>query len=244
MKLAIMQPYLFPYVGYFQLMAYADRWVVFDDVQFINKGWVNRNRILHPDVSKGWQFITLPLDKRRRFDGIGDVRIKADGQWQGQILGKLSAYRRKAPHYDATLAFVRECLDTDETNLSRFVVRCLRLTARRLGITTPIDVQSQLQLTLRPVEHAGQWALRISEALGASEYINPHGGTDIFDPKEFEQAGIALRFLRPRLSPYVQRRGHFVPGLSILDVMMWNSLEAIAEQLAGDYDVLEPSMAG
>lgn len=239
MKLAVMQPYFFPYIGYFQLMAYADRWVVFDDVQFIDKGWVNRNRILHPDPAKQWQFITLPLDGRSRNDRICDLNIKADGKWRAQTLGKLTSYRRKAPHYDATIEFVRECFDTDETNLSRFLVRTLRLTAARLGISTPIDVQTELSLSLGPVRHAGQWALRISEALGGTQYVNPHGGSEIFEEDEFSGAGIELRFLRPRLSPYVQRRGGWVPGLSIVDVMMWNSPQAIADHLASDYDVLD-----
>lgn len=233
-----MQPYFFPYIGYFQLMAAVDRWVVFDDIQFVEKGWINRNRVLHPEPAKVWQFITLPLDKRGRFDKIRDISIKADAKWREQILGKLTLYKRKAPHYKQTVDFVSSCLDTDECNLSRFITRSLRMTSDFLGIDTPIEVQSEMDLSLDDVEHAGQWALRISEALGASEYINPYGGMEIFKEPEFRAAGIKLTFLRPELERYVQRRDGFVPGLSIIDVLMWNDRETVREMLGRGYELL------
>ena len=241
MKLAIMQPYFFPYIGYFQLMNLVDTWVIFDDVQFIDKGWINRNRILHPDVKKEWQYITVPLKNRGQFDKICGISINTDGKWQDQILGKLTSYKKKAPYYEQTISFVRECLQTNETNLSQFLIGTLRKTADALQIDTTIIVQSETKLDLRAIEHPGQWALRISELMGASEYINPHGGAKIFDEDEFERAGIKLRFIMPELEKYVQRRGVFVPGLSIIDVMMWNSFENIHKFLVSGFRVLEKS---
>jgi hypothetical protein len=231
MKLGIMQPYFFPYIGYFQLMAAVDRWICFDEIQFIDKGWINRNRILHPDIKKEWQFITLPLEKRGRFDKICEISIKSDAKWREQILGKLSSYKRKAPNYKSTIDFVTSCFDTDETNLARFLTRTLRMTADYLGIETPIEVQSQMHLLLDDVEHSGQWALRISEALGATEYINPYSGSEIFKEAEFDASGIKLTFMKPYLERYIQRRDGFVEGLSIIDVMMWNEPEDISKML-------------
>ena len=93
MKLGIMQPYFFPYIGYFQLMKHVDQWVVFDDIQFIDKGWINRNRILHPDTKKQWLYITLPLHKRKQFDKICNIHIKSEINWKEEILGRLTAYK-------------------------------------------------------------------------------------------------------------------------------------------------------
>ena len=245
--IGIMQPYLFPYIGYFQLMNAVDRWIVFDEVQFIDKGWINRNRILHPDVAKEWQYITVPLANRGQFDKICDISINSDINWRSQILGKLTHYKKKAPFYEETTTFVRDCFDTDETNISRFVTRVLKKTAEYMCIDTPIDVQSDLKLSIGGIEHPGQWALKISEALGASKYINPLGGLEIFRPDEFAASGIELSFLRADLKPYPQKRNGFVPELSIIDVMMWNSVANIRKMLEGDHMLLcpkEPAVNG
>lgn len=234
MKLGIMQPYFFPYIGYFQLINAVDRWIAFDDIQFIDKGWVNRNRVLHPDPAKEWQYITLPLDKRGQFDKICDIRIKSSVDWRSQILGKLTSYRKKAPYYNQTIELIRDCFDVDETNLSRLVIRSLKMTSQHLGIQTSIEVQSEIDLQLPIIEHPGQWALKISEAVGGSEYINPFGGAEIFRQEEFDSAGVKLSFLQPNLLPYSQRRDGFVAGLSIIDVMMFNAPSAVRE-LLGEY---------
>ena len=232
MKLGIMQPYFFPYIGYFQLMSAVDQWVVFDDIQFIDKGWVNRNRILHPDPEKEWQFITLPLDKRGQFDKICDIAIKEDINWRAQIMGKLTSYKKKAPYYKSTIDFIENCFNTDETNLAKFVIRILRMTAEHIGIDTPIMVQSEMNLQLGEIEHPGQWALRISEELGATEYINPYGGIDIFREAEFQKVGISLLFFKSLNIAYSQKRKEgFVPGLSIIDILMFNDHERCLSML-------------
>ena len=227
LSLGIMQPYFFPYIGYFQLLNTVDHWIAFDDIQFIDKGWINRNRVLHPDIAKEWQYITLPLSRRGQFDKIRDIELDMRSDWRAQILGKLTSYKKKAPYYLQTIEFLERTLNSTETNLSKFVVKTLKTTANYLGIRTPISVQSDLNLELGDITHSGQWALEISKNLGASEYINPKRGADIFKKEEFEQAGIKLSFLEPGLESYSQRRRGFVSGLSIIDVMMWNSRDDI-----------------
>jgi len=239
-SIGIMQPYLFPYIGYFQLMNAVDRWIIFDEAQFIDKGWINRNRILHPEVCKEWQYITIPLESRGQFDKICDISIKIDIDWRSQILGKLTHYKKKAPFYKETVAFVRDCFDTDETNISRLVAEILKKTAEYMCIDTQIEVQSDLKLSIGGIEHPGDWALKISEALGASKYINPFGGLEIFRPDNFSASGIELSFLKPNLKPYPQKRNEFVPALSIIDVMMWNSIANIRKILTDDYILLCP----
>lgn len=238
-----MQPYFFPYLGYFQLLQAVDRWVVFDDIQYVNRGWINRNRVLHPNPEKEWQYVTVPLHKLGRFDRICDVAIKQELKWQDELLGKLTAYRKRAPFYDQTMEFVSSCLLIKESNLSKFVVHTLKETASYLGIDTPITVQSELVLDLHDIEHAGQWALRIAEELGASEYVNPLGGVAVFRDHEFSQAGIDLNFLRPCLADYSQRREKFLPGLSIIDVLMWNDRAEVRDMLHSGVRILNAEEA-
>ena len=227
LSLGIMQPYFFPYIGYFQLLNTVDHWIAFDDIQFIDKGWINRNRVLHPDIAKEWQYITLPLSKRGQFDKIRDIEIDTRRDWRAQILGKLTSYKKKAPYYLQTIKFLERTLSSTETNLSNFVIKTLKTTADYIGIHTPISVQSEMDLKLGEIAHPGQWALEISKSLGATEYVNPLGGAGIFQEREFVQAGISLSFLEPVIENYSQKRERFVPGLSIIDVMMWNSKDAI-----------------
>ena len=245
MKVGVMQPYLFPYVGYFQLINHVDRWVVFDDAQFISKGWINRNRILHPEVNKEWQYITVPLKKHSRKSRIMDVEVNDDVRWKEELLGKLTFYKKKAPFYSETRNFIENCLNQSGSALSDWVVSTLNDTCDYLDIPFDCSIFSEMQLNTDGVEHAGQWALEIADRLGADEYVNPHGGYEIFHEDEFSGRDIKLRFLKSKLTPYIQRRGGFVPGLSIVDVMMWNDKDNIREML-NDYEIKSYSelMAG
>ncbi|VVE31964.1 hypothetical protein PMO31116_03660 [Pandoraea morbifera] len=237
MKVGIMQPYFLPYIGYLQLMNLVDKWVIFDDIQFIDKGWVNRNRILHPDEEKEWQFITLPLSKRGQFDKISALRVDHTAKWREQILGKLTMYKKKAPFYKDAVAFVNQCFSATHDDLSAFLEHTLRTTARTFDMRCEFLTQSRAGFDTSQVETPGQWALEISKQLGADEYINPHGGVEIFDEAEYAANGVKLTFLKPTLTPYKQRREGFVPGLSIVDVMMWNSIDDIKAMLENDFSL-------
>jgi len=226
-----MQPYAFPYIGYFQLIAHVDSWVVFDDTQYINKGWVNRNRILHPDVAKEWQYITIPVRKHDKDQKLLNIEINEDISWRESILGKLTHYKRKAPFYPVAVDFVKECLSFSTTNLSAWNVNSLNIACDRIGIPFTHQFFSELNIDVSRVSHAGQWALEIADALNAKVYVNPPGGHTIFDDSEFKGRGIELQFLRSALPEYSQRRGAFVPGLSIVDAMMWNEADMLRDML-------------
>jgi hypothetical protein len=243
MKIAIMQPYFFPYLGYFQLINAVDQWIAFDNIQFIDKGWINRNRILHPNHSKEWQFITIPLSKRGQFDKICDISIKSDIDWKSEILGKLTVYKNfKAPYYNEVVGLVEKVFETKEENLSKFIVRSLRLICDYLDIKTKIQIQSEMSLDLPITKHPGQWALNISEKLGASEYINPMGGYNIFDEKEFMKKKIKLTFLKPNLSHYKQSWfKDFKAGLSILDLLMFIDVDYLSDMINNDYKFFKRS---
>lgn len=240
MKIGIMQPYFFPYIGYFQLIKSTDCWVVFDTPQYISKGWINRNRILHPDQLKEWQYITVPTQKHKLNEKINQVIINENIRWRERIMGQLTSYKKKAPYYSDVMDLIAEVLAYKTKKMSSFLINSLDQTCQFLGLNLNYTVLSEMELNIVNVEHPGQWALRISSSLRADEYINPPSGYTIFDHSEFIENDIKLSFLKPSLSTYVQRRGGFIPALSIIDVMMWNDVPAIQEML-NDYEILSQS---
>jgi len=229
MKLGIMQPYFFPYIGYFDLINYSDRWIVFDTVQYIRHGWVNRNRILHPE--QGWQYIVAPLKKHSRNTVIKDIEIGDVHMWHQRILGQNQHYKKKAPYFHETYRLVEECLAIEEHSISRLNVAILEKVCLHLGIQFEYEYFSEMQLELEYVKEPGDWALRISEKIGAEEYVNPPGAAEMFDLSKFEASDIKLT-IRERLPfEYACSGYEFVSGLSIIDVLMWNQPNKVKEYL-------------
>ena len=229
MKLAIMQPYFFPYLGYFELIHRTDRWVVFDTAQYIRHGWVNRNRILHP--STGWQYVIAPLQQHHREAPISDVKVHEGRSWRDRLCGQLVHYKKKAPYYAAAMGLVEDCLDNTELSLARLNVTILDKVCRYLQIPFRYEYFSEMKLDLGPVGGPGDWALRISEALGASEYVNPPGGEALFDKAKFAAVGIELTFQEFENMTYQCNGYVFEPALSIIDVLMWNSAATVVRHL-------------
>lgn len=229
MKLAIMQPYFFPYIGYFSLMDYADEFILFDIAQYDRKGWMNRNRVLKPEGD--WQYIRAGIVKPPFRACIKDVQVEQGDEWKKGVLRQLEHYKVKAPYYQDVVEMVDRLLACSAETLVELNQVTLEGVRDLLAIHCPIRICSSLSLDLGEIAHAGQWALRISEAYGADEYINPVGGKSIFKPEEFEAANIRLSFLQKELRSYPQGGSVFEPGLSIIDVLMFNSVEAVREQL-------------
>lgn len=224
-----MQPYFFPYLGYFELIFRTNRWVAFDTAQYIRHGWVNRNRILHPN--KGWQYIIAPVKKQPREVAINEVETTDTMEWRQKILGQLMHYKKHAPHYAQVIGLVEDCLSTDSNSLARLNVRILEKVCHHLEIPWNASLFSEMDLRIGPVAGPGDWALRISEALGANSYINPPGGADLFDPARFKELGINLTIQEPFEFAYQVKGYTFEPGLSVIDVLMWVSPEEVRQHL-------------
>lgn len=217
MRLAIMQPYLFPYVGYFHLIHAVDRFVVYDDVNFIKQGWINRNRIL---LNNEPHLFTMPLIGAGSFTPINEVELGAGYvAWRSKFLKTLTQGYRKAPYFESAMQVVERVLHPDRKNLSELLVASLRAVTDHVGISTEF-VSTSANYDNKHL--AGQErVLDICRKEGASDYVNPIGGVDLYSKTAFADQGVRLWFVRSRLNAYPQFGANFHPGLSILDAMMF-----------------------
>jgi WbqC-like protein len=228
MKLGIMQPYFFPYLGHFALIAATDKWVVFDVTQYTRKSWVNRNRILNP--AGGWQYVSMPLVNSSIRISIAEAAIANPPELQKYMLGKLSHYARRAPYYGGVCDIIRAAFaDLLDSSLVSLNVSGLRTVCGYLGLPFRYQICSRLALDFPQGLMPGQWALWIADQLAADTYINPVGGRELFDPIEFTRRGIDLQFLDFMPFIYDTPGYSFESGLSILDVLMWNSPAAVRQ---------------
>lgn len=215
MKLAIMQPYFVPYIGYFQLMAAVDRFVLFDDVSFINRGWINRNRIL---VGGREHLMTIPLRGASQNQLINQIALDDDLSWRAKLLKTIEQSYRKAPFYAETMPLVKDMLSCPETMLAPWLR--YSLTAVHAWLELPCQiVASSAQYENQDYKGARR-ILDICRQEQASVYVNAPGGKDLYAPADFAALGMQLRFLQPRVAEYDQGGPAFMPGLSIIDVLM------------------------
>lgn len=238
MRLGIMQPYFLPYLGYFSLIQATDHFVVFDPVQYIRHGWINRNRILKPGLAEP-QYIQLPLAKHSRQTLIRDIKLSQGQDWRSRIFAQIQHYKKKAPYFDQAKPILDTCLDLKTDSVVELNVHCLKTICNVLGMDFNYTMYNEIEPTIEPASHPGEWALHTCTALGASTYLNPIAGREIFLPKQFADRRIDLQFLTHPLAPYSQRNREFVPGLSILDVLMFNSLDETRRQI-NDYAISDP----
>lgn len=230
MKLGIMQPYFFPYLGHFALIAAVDEWVVFDVTQYTPKTWMNRNRILHPKES--WQYVTVPLSNSSIGIKIHEARVLNRADAKASLRGKLSAFRRQAPFFSSVDKLVSGAFDrTSSDSLCELNVNTLKSVCEYLDIPFSYRICSELDLDFPAEMSPGDWAPFICEKLGAAQYINPASGRALFDPARFERAGVALRFAEFDELRYAPLPFQYEPNLSIIDVLLWNAPEIVAETL-------------
>jgi hypothetical protein len=227
MRLALMQPYFLPYLGYFQLMSAVEEFVIYDDVQFIKNGWINRNRIL---VNGQPSYITLPVERGHLGDFVNQRGFVGYADARARILGQVDAAYRRAPFFKEVRTLLKSLLELEEENVAATVGRQLAELANYLGISANFRISSSLGKY--DGELAGQdRVIEVCRTLGATTYYNAIGGMELYDPSAFAKAGLELVFIRSRAGDYKQYADPFVPNLSILDVLMFNSLERVREML-------------
>ena len=227
MKLGIMQPYFFPYIGYFQLINAVDEFVIYDNIKYTKKGWINRNRIL---VNSKDSYISLPLRNDRDDLDVRD-RFLAD-TWtvdRNKMLNRLTESYRKAPFFDTVYPMVKKCILFEEKNLFLFIYNTLVEIKLYLEIKTKYTISSTIMIdhSLRSANKV----LAICKDRNASIYINPIGGIELYDKNVFKRQKIDLQFIKTDNSAYKQFDNEYIPFLSIIDVMMFNSKDEIKKML-------------
>ena len=244
MRVAIMQPYFFPYIGYWQLFFNCDKWVFFDSVQYNKRSWMNRNRVLHSDPDKEFQYINVPIRKHIKGTLIKDVIINHEEKWKEKLLGQLTVYKRlRAPHYQCVLELIENILEGDNKHFTSLSALIADGICEYLGEKVAYEFSSNIDIDTNMISEPDDWALCISETLGATEYINPYGGAEIFNIEKYINRGIDIKFLRPNLSEYKQSQRKFTPGLSLIDVLMFNSVDSTRELLKNDFRLLSKTEA-
>ncbi len=240
MTLAIMQPYLFPYIGYWQLIANSDQFIFFDVVQYNKRSWMNRNRIIHPDKQDDFQYITVPIKKHEKGTLIKDVYINNNENWKEKILGQLTVYKKlNAPYYDDVKKLIEKIFTGNhESFLNLSVVSMIQI-CEYLDIDFKYKIASDINFNKDIIKSSGDWALSISKELKATNYINPYGGYEIFDEEKYNVNGIDIKFLKSKLTPYKQSfRKNFMSELSIIDILMFNDKKIIYNLLNNDFKLL------
>ncbi|WP_088833322.1 WbqC family protein [Paenibacillus tyrfis] len=217
MKIAIMQPYLFPYIGYFQLIHAVSKFVIYDDVAFITRGWINRNYLL---INGEKKLFTLHLNGASSNKAINEVVILGN---QEKILKAVILAYSKAPYFKEVIPIIEEILLFPESNLSKYLANSITILSRLLGIQTEVLFSSNLS---KDNSLKGQdKIISICESLQATEYINAIGGQSLYNENDFRNHNIELRFLKSQPIVYKQFKNAFIPWLSIIDVLMFNSVE-------------------
>lgn len=228
MRVALMQPYFFPYLGYFQLIHAVDEFVIFDQAQYIRRGWINRNRILN--AQKESIYIHIPVEKAPRETKIKHILINHSSNWKENIFYQLHYYH-KAPNYAFVMDFLDECFDSGMTSISELNTILLKKVCELLAIDTKITVLSKEFPMITEATEADEWGIQVAKALKATTYINAIGGIDFYNEQKYCANNLAIQFIQPNLKSYKQYNHIFIPGLSIIDVLMFNDLNEIKMML-------------
>lgn len=223
MKTAIMQPYFLPYIGYYQLLSAVDVFVIYDNIKYTKKGWINRNRML-----RNGEELTFSLPLKKDSDTLDVVeRDLSDEFDRSKLLNQIKGVYRAAPQFKDTFPLLERIIRYGETNLFRYIQHSIVEMCAHIGIETEIVVSSTIM-----IDHglkSQDKVIALCTALGSDTYINPMGGLELYDRATFAARGIDLQFMRTKTFEYPQFGIGFVPNLSIIDVLMFNPLVAVRE---------------
>lgn len=231
MKVATMQPYFLPYIGYWQLIGAVDSFVVYDNIKYTKKGWINRNYYL---LNSKKALFSLPLRKDSDFLDVNQ-RYLAESFNREDLTNRFREAYRKAPEYSAFMPVLEEIIRCPSSNLFDYIRYSIEKVCSYLELKTPVIVSSSIDC-----DHSLKAAERVQaicKALGAETYINPPGGRELYSKADFERHGLNLNFLQPHLTEYAQLGDSFVPWLSILDVAMCNPAEQVRQQVLSGYSL-------
>jgi hypothetical protein len=232
MKLAIMQPYFLPYIGYFQLLASVDKFIIYDNIKYTKKGWINRNRMLLNGTDA---IFSLPLKKGS--DSLDVVERELAPEFnRRKLLNQFKGAYVRAPQFELTYPVMERIVQHDEVNLFRYIHHSIIRLCEHLGIKKEIRISSEIGIDH---ELKGQdKVLALCKAAGASTYINTIGGVELYAKDDFRTHGIDLQFIKARPFEYEQFVAPFVPWLSIVDLLMFNPLHVVRTYVNQGYELI------
>jgi hypothetical protein len=227
-----MQPYFFPYIGYFQLINLVDVFVVYDNIKYTKKGWINRNRLLQngKDV-----MFTLHLKNDSNSLDVCERELAPNFN-RNKLLNQIKGAYHRAPYFEQAFPLIECIVQYEDNNLFRFLHNSIIATCKHLDIDTEIRVSSAIA-----IDHSCKnqvKVLALCEALGASTYVNAIGGMELYSMTPFFDRGIELKFIKSKPFEYAQFTNDFVPSLSIIDVMMFNSETMVKECLDNNFEMI------
>lgn len=212
-----MQPYFFPYIGYWQLLNAVDTFVIYDNIKYTKKGWINRNNYL---LNGKLKTFSIPLKKDSDYLNIDD-RYLFEGFDKNKLLNQIKGAYGKAPYFNSVFSLIKSIINYKERNLFSYIKNSIEAVYDYLNLNTNIINSSSIQINH---DRKGQdKVISICEILNATTYINPIGGVDLYDKKTFRNYGINLEFIKPKIIKYKQFDFEFVDSLSIIDVLMFNN---------------------
>lgn len=226
MKVGIMQPYFFPYLGYWQLLNAVDKYVIYDDVNFIKNGWINRNNIL---LGRQKHMITIPLDGASPNLPINQIRMTSNVKDKEKLLKTIEMAYKKAPYFNQVFPIISKVVMEPTCLISNALINMFNLVCQYLDIKTELIISSDI--AKNNALKGQDKVLHICKLLGATDYINAIGGTELYNQADFQANGINLHFLKMNDVEYKQFGNEFIAGLSIIDVLMFNSKEDIKKLL-------------
>lgn len=230
-----MQPYFFPYSGYFSLIHSVDHFMFFDRVQFNKKSWMMRNRLLNIEKNETY-YIRPSLIKSDYLAMLPSVKLDNTEKWKLKILEQMKGYKNKALFYNEVEIFMQFLFKNDYETLVEFNMKSTIEISKLLGLTNTFDKFSDHSFSFEETPGEGDWGRLIAAQVGATKYINSPGGESFIFPKLFNEINIELGFIQPNLNQYDQKTNLFTPGLSILDVLLFNGFELTSE-LIKDYSI-------
>lgn len=222
-----MQPYIFPYLGYFQLVNAVDTFVFYDDVNFIKRGWINRNKIL---VNGKEKLVSFPCIQASQNKLINEVEINLEDKAYSKFLQTLEQAYSKAPNFEVVYKLISNLLKQEHTSIASLAAASCMSLSTYLGLNTKFTFSSEAFSSSKGLEKQNR-LIDISKESNSSTYINAIGGRELYSKEDFKKENIDLFFLQPKLSEYKQLSKEFIPGLSIIDVLMMNSKEEVKEML-------------
>jgi len=227
MKLAIMQPYFMPYIGYFQLIQAVDAFVFYDDVNYIKSGWINRNRIL---INGNASYINIPQLNAGSNRLIKEVGVNQNSKAYSNLEKTIEMAYKKAPYFDQALKIVKPVLNKDYNNIAEIAIESVKACSSYLGLKTEFYVSSCDFADSKGLDKTER-IFYICRKFNTSTYINAIGGMELYKKEDFKQQDIELKFIKTLPIKYKQFNNEFVPWLSILDVLMFNSAEEVNKML-------------